>query len=161
MRNPKDVAVSYYHFCQINECLGYFSGNWNTFFESFMVGHVAWGAWYNYMVDWLAYKTKSNILWIKYEDFLIKPQDVISDIATFVGKHIDEATTERIADIVSFNSMKSNPNLDVIPDIFKGKFLRKGRVGDWENYFTKEQEARIDEMYQRFQAETGVELCFK
>ena len=161
MRNPKDVAVSYYHFSQINPLLGNFSGTWDTFFESFMIGNVVGGTWYDYMIDWLAHKTDSNILWIKYEDFLIKPQYLIRAIATFVGKHIDDATTEKIADVIAFNSMKNNPNLDVAANVFKGKFLRKGRVGDWENYFTKEQEARVNEMYQRFQVETGVELCFK
>ena len=161
MRNPKDVAVSYYHFSQINQYLGYFSGSWDTFFESFMMGHVGWGTWYDYMIDWLKHKAEPNILWIKYEDFLVKPQNVISDIATFVGKHTDEATIERIADVISFNSMKNNPKLDVAPSHFKGKFLRKGSVGDWINYFTKEQEAKIDKMYQMFQDETGEELCFK
>lgn len=35
-------------------------------------------------------------------------------------------------------------------DLFKGDFLRKGKVGDWHNQFTTEQSQRFDKaMYMR------------
>ena len=48
IRNPCDVAVSFYHFAKINTVYDY-QGSWDTFFEAFMTGHVAWGGWYDYM----------------------------------------------------------------------------------------------------------------
>ena len=54
--------------------------------------------------------------------------------------------------------MKSqgNANYDWIP-IYKGrKFLRKGEVGDWRNYFSEEQIDRLDAMYAEKMAGSGL-----
>ena len=161
-RNPNDIAVSYFHFVQIApHGYGVFDNKWDTFFECFMAGRVSNGRWYDHMVDWTKHKNKDNILFVTYEDFKDDPQTMIYKLAKFIGKPITEDQCRRIADIVSFQSMKNHPKMSLKHERLKGDFLRKGVVGDWQNYFTPDQESRINEMYEKFKLETGVSLRFK
>ena len=160
MRNPRDIAVSYFHFAQKNTLYN-FTGTWDTFFDLFMEGKIAWGGWYEYMMDWLIHKEEPNILFVKYEDYLQNPEDMIQKIATFIGKPIDKVTAARVAEVVSFKSMKNNPKLSVIHETMKGDWLRKGVVGDWVNYFTEAQLERVQKMYKKFNDNTGIELRFQ
>ena len=162
MRNPFDVAVSYYHFAKISKSLGYYAGSWETFFDAFMDGQVAWGTWYDHMIDWLKYKDIPNILFIKYEDFLKEPRKMIGCLADFLGRPLKDDDLSKIEEIVSFKSMKSNPKFNFEKKHFlKDGFLRKGTVGDWKNYFTPDQEKRMKRMYQKFTEVTGVECDFE
>ena len=86
---------------------------------------------------------------------------MIKQIAMFLGRELNEETVDRIAAITSFKSMKSNANLTMKHELVKGDFMRKGVVGDWENYFSPEQVKEMDEMYQKFRSETGEEFTFK
>ena len=100
-------------------------------------------------------------MFISYEKFVKDPQTVIQRIATFIGKPLEKVKVERISDILSFKSMKSNPKLDVRRETIKGDFLRKGTVGDWSNYFTERQIQVMEKMCTKFKDETEMELVFK
>ena len=160
MRNPRDLCVSYYHFVQVHEIFN-FTGSWDEFFEAFMDGRIGWGGWYDYMVDWLKHEEDPSMLFIKYEDYLRNPEEIIHQVASFLGKPLDKNTVRKIADITSFKSMKSTPKLNITHELLKGTWLRKGKVGDWVNYFTPPQLERMQEMYKRFNEVTGVEFRFQ
>ena len=113
------------------------------------------------MIDWLKHEEDPNILFIKYEDYLRNPEEIIHQVASFLGKPLDKNTVRKIADITSFKSMKSTPKLNITHELLKGTWLRKGKVGDWVNYFTPPQLERMQEMYKRFNEVTGVEFRFQ
>ena len=161
MRNPADVAVSYYHFALKNLLMGPFTGTWGVFFEAYMAGRVGWGKWEEHVADWLKYRGESNVLFIKYEDFLKEPKKMISNIAKFFGRMLTDDKMKEVTEIISFQTMKSNPKLNPTHETVKGEFLRKGVIGDWLNYFTPEQKDKMDQMYNKFKEETGEEFCFK
>ena len=161
LRNPRDVAVSCYNMAQINEAFGYYTGSWETFFEAFISGKVAFGTWFDYVTDWLKHKDEPNILFITYEDFIEDHYGMIKQLAKFLGKSLDDETTKQIAELVKFKNIKTIPKMTERPKGSKGEFFRKGVVGDWVNYFTPEQEARMEEIYQNFKIKTGMELTFK
>ena len=161
MRNPADVAVSYYHFALKNVLMGPFTGTWNAFFEAYMAGRVGLGKWDEHVANWLKYRGESNVLFIKYEDFLREPKKMISKIAKFFDKMLTDDKIKQVTEIISFQTMKSNPKLNPTHETVKGDILRKGIIGDWLNYFTPEQKDKLDQMYNKFTAETGEEFCFK
>ena len=50
-RNPKDVAVLlFYHMRALG--IFEFDGDWDHFFELFMVGNVQGGLWFNHVLEW-------------------------------------------------------------------------------------------------------------
>ena len=64
MRNPKDVAVSYYHFVKLSTQSG-FDANFGKFVEMFIDGKVPYGPWWKHDDD---YTSRKNVHVIHYED---------------------------------------------------------------------------------------------
>ena len=58
-RNPKDVAVSFYHHMKHTHHLT-FTSDWDTYFESFLKGDVFYGLWFDHILEW--WKRKGSIL---------------------------------------------------------------------------------------------------
>ena len=54
-RNPKDVAVSFFHFARHLKNLQ-FSGDWNCFYDLFMKGDVGYGLWFDHVLEWWKHK---------------------------------------------------------------------------------------------------------
>ena len=160
-RNPLDVAVSLYRFSQIFTGYGCYSGSWDTFFDSFIAGRVPKGSWHDHMMDWIQYKDKKHILFVRYEDFIRYPQKMIRHIAKFIQKPLDDDMVNKIAEKVSFKSMKSDPKLNIKHEFLKGDLIRKGIIGDWVNYFTEEQKEKMDQICKKMYSTTGVEFSLK
>ncbi|KAG2467954.1 ST6B1 Sulfotransferase, partial [Polypterus senegalus] len=66
-RNPKDTAVSYYHFCQNNPVLLTYE-SWDAFFSEFIKGDVPWGCYFDHAVEWNKRMDDENVLIVTYED---------------------------------------------------------------------------------------------
>ena len=149
-RDPRDIDVSYFHFCQMNRLINY-KGSWNSFFRAFMEGEVIGGSWFEYQREWMENKDNPNILFIEYEKFLTNTADTVNRMAHFIGKTLDANKVDQIVEIVSFNNMKSNPNLNRMElpfyDKSKGEILRSGTTGDWKNYFSAYEEKYFDSFY--------------
>ncbi|XP_070560022.1 sulfotransferase 1C2-like isoform X2 [Ptychodera flava] len=69
-RNPKDVVVSYRHNMKIMPALFNYSGPWDTFYRTFVSGKLCYGDWFDHVTGWWKHKDDSNILFLKYEDFI-------------------------------------------------------------------------------------------
>lgn len=60
-RNPKDVAVSYFHHTLAFEVYEY-NGNWNDFFSRFYTGEICEGDWFDHVLGWWKHRgMKRNI----------------------------------------------------------------------------------------------------
>jgi hypothetical protein len=89
----------------------------------------------------------------------------VKQIAKFVGKVLSQKTIQLIAEQTTFSAMSKNKGSFFDGDDEKyprvqgaSKFLRRGEVGDWRNYFTEEQNRRFDELYDKKMAGKGLEL---
>ncbi|XP_015930870.1 amine sulfotransferase isoform X1 [Parasteatoda tepidariorum] len=129
-RNPKDVIVSYYHFVRMMTISNY----------SVPYGPI----WRHYKEVW-EIKNESNICILSYEDLHWDINGSIKKIANYLGKDLTDSEVDAIANHCSFQNMSQNPNVNYqhwddlgIRNKNEAKFMRKGEIGDWKNYFTSE-----------------------
>ena len=116
-----------------------------------MSGQIEFGHWYKHVLGWWeAAKTRDDILFLFYEDFIADQEQYIQKVADFLNVTLSESEMERLKEVTSFSSMKDNSQTNYnhvgrrpgLPG-----FMRKGKVGDWQDYFTEEQNNKFDEMY--------------
>ncbi|XP_063791370.1 sulfotransferase 1B1-like [Pseudophryne corroboree] len=163
-RNPKDVAVSYYHFDKMNY-MHPDPGTWEEYLEKFLQGNVGFGSWGAHVREWWGLKQQRNLLYIFYEDMLEDPKREIKKVTKFLGKDFSDEVLEKICLHTSFKAMKENPATNytmissTIMDQAVSPFMRKGICGDWKNHFTVSQSERFDEYYRREMS--GTDLSFR
>ncbi|ELU09282.1 hypothetical protein CAPTEDRAFT_151859 [Capitella teleta] len=161
-RNPKDVAVSYYHFAKMFRESSY-TGTMENFSDSFLSGQVPYGPWVIHVQEFYEMaKLKRNVMFIMYEDLKEDPEKVIKQIAKFLGKDLTPEQVSGIAKYCTFENMKKNPaanyswwdeyglrNKDSTP------FLRKGHVGDWKNHLSPRLSKEFDLHLQQWFSANG------
>ncbi|XP_006817856.1 sulfotransferase 1E1-like [Saccoglossus kowalevskii] len=177
-RNPKDVAVSCFHFVQAvtssRSSPGYES--FSAFLLDFISAKndaqcVIYGGslWKDHVLHWWSRRHDSNVLFMFYEDM---KQDLIGNIrkvAEFLEVKLDDNVVDKIADHCSFDSMKKNPmalksdycsqRLKVNPTQ-DSPFVRKGKVGGWKNYFTVADNELFDSLYKVWIKDSDLKMQF-
>lgn len=173
-RNPKDLAVSYYHYCclvhQINCTM-------EEFLELFLADKWAYGACGRHMIEFWKRRNQSNILFVKYEDMKKDLPSIIKQCADFlkIERKLTPEDIERLCEHLKFEKMEKNPSVNLEPIIFKEndskeqldqelygkvKFIRKGQVGDWKNFLSPENNAKFDKWIEENFAGTGLEFDY-
>uniref|UniRef100_A0A8C9MYQ8 Sulfotransferase n=1 Tax=Serinus canaria TaxID=9135 RepID=A0A8C9MYQ8_SERCA len=66
-RNPKDVAVSFYHFHHLAKFLPDPS-SFDAFLTQFLEGTVHYGSWFDHVKGWLGQRHLLDILYVTYEE---------------------------------------------------------------------------------------------
>lgn len=164
-RNPKDVAVSYFH--HLRGFIAYqFSGSWDEFFELYLAGNIYYGSWFDHVLGWWGHRNAENVLFLRYEDLISNLREGAERIARFLpGDTPPAGVIEEVVKQCSFDSMQDNPSTNFSwakelrhPD--QPPFMRKGKVGDWRNYFTAEQNAVFDALYVEKMKDSGLEFEF-
>ena len=154
-RDPRDVLVSFFNFYRMNIFFGPFEGSWDDFYDLYKNKELLCGDIIDHMNAWCKEKQHSNILYISYEDMKDDLKSVIAKIATFCDVEVTEEQINCIAENSSFEKMNDNysvngqlANEKGIFDFTKAKFMRKGIVGDWKEYFNEQQ---IEHMSERLE----------
>ncbi|XP_050437128.1 luciferin sulfotransferase [Adelges cooleyi] len=152
-RNPKDMCVSYYHYCKLVHGL---HGSFDEFCELFIQGKTPIGPIWSHILGFWQQRDEPNVLFLKYEDMKKDLKGAIRQVAAFLEKELTEEQVSALEDHLSFNSMRKNPALNLEPllammekpqaadENSDQKFIRKGKVGDWKNYMSEELSAKFD-----------------
>ncbi|XP_029000703.1 sulfotransferase family 5A, member 1 [Betta splendens] len=151
-RNPKDVAVSFYHFHKVAHFLPEF-GSFTEFLHRFLEGTLHFGSWFDHVKGWASPAAAvSNRLHVTYEEMSLDLLGAIKRVSSFLQCPLVEEELNNCGRHCSFNSMKKNKmvNYTSVPeevmDHSKGSFMRKGKIGDWKNTFTEEQSQYLEDI---------------
>ncbi|KAM6405889.1 amine sulfotransferase-like [Pluvialis apricaria] len=148
-RNPKDVMVSYYHFSKFIITMEKIP-DFNLFMERFLAGKVLASSWLDHVAGWYSHAEDFNILFLTYEEMKKDLRSAVLKICDFIGKKLSEEEVDSVVRQATFENMRKDPraNYENLPDDIadkdKGRFLRKGTVGDWKNIMTVAQSERFD-----------------
>nr|XP_056712368.1 amine sulfotransferase-like [Euleptes europaea] len=164
-RNPKDVLVSYYHFTRMAVKFET-AENFDDFMERFLAGEVLASSWLDHVEGWYAHKGDFNILFLTYEEMKKDLRNSVLKICTFLGKKLTEDELQAVVDKATFDKMRVDPraNYEHMPadilDQDKGRFLRKGTIGDWKNIMTVAQSERFDSVFKERLQNLPLKFCW-
>ncbi|XP_063620660.1 sulfotransferase 1C4-like [Cydia splendana] len=143
-RDPRDVAVSYYHHTKI---FWNYTGDFKSYWNLFINDLVLWSPFFPHIKEAWALRHHPNLMFIFYEDMKKDLPATVRRIADFLGK---EATDEKImklcehVDIKNFKKNKSvNPTwMAKIGNPNSEGFIRNGKAGTWREHFDDEMVAQ-------------------
>ncbi|KAM4679472.1 LOW QUALITY PROTEIN: sulfotransferase 6B1 [Amazona ochrocephala] len=137
-RNPKDTAVSFFHFHNNVSGVPSYS-SWDEFFSEFMNGKVSW-SYFDHAVTWNKHIEDENTMIVIYED--LKENPSVKQIAGIFGFSPMAEQIQSAAERAPFQAVKDKAQeTDGAGDSF---LFRKGVVGDWKNLFTEAQNQEMD-----------------
>jgi hypothetical protein len=156
-RNPFDCAVSFYHHTRgFVRHYDFADGSFADYFECFIAGTVDFGDYFDHVVSWYAHRDDANVLLLTYEAMSADPSAAVIAIADFMQtERIDDgAVLAAVLEHSSFESMsRDQQRWSSTRPAGMPAFIRRGIVGDWVNYFSAAQAARlIDKFEQRLGA---------
>ncbi|KAK3089831.1 hypothetical protein FSP39_006906 [Pinctada imbricata] len=109
--------------------------------------------WVSFHKDWLEFRDGNPdypFLLLSYEDMKENTEDAVGRIAKFLKEDIDSEMISQIANKCEFQKMltekNSNlpPHFEMVTSLKEHVFYRKGKVGDWKNWFTVSQNEEFD-----------------
>ena len=152
MRNPFDQLVSCYHYYKMYKPFCLYTGSWDDFFtDLYEKDKLFYGNNLDHVVEWWNVRDehKDHILYVKYEDMIKDPRAILTQVASFLNKDLSEEVVLSILEQSTFANMQTNPatnqTYDTDNDNGASKFMRKGVIGDWKNYFNETQKSKVEQ----------------
>ena len=130
LRDPRDVAVSYWHFRKLTE------RDFKLTLRQFVEEDRHWPcSWEKHVAGWLLNHQHPNLLLVKYEEMAQDPLAVLTRMVGFLGVQVGEADLARAADASRFANMQTLETKFGVagPEVVgEGRIVRRGRVGGWK-----------------------------
>uniref|UniRef100_A0A182RPQ6 Sulfotransferase domain-containing protein n=1 Tax=Anopheles funestus TaxID=62324 RepID=A0A182RPQ6_ANOFN len=137
-RNPKSVAVSYFHHSRGI----FYRGTMDTFVRSFVREHQFYSPYHAHVIGYHELHDCDNILHLSYEDMKRDLPAVVSKVCQFFGKSYNEQQLGKLYEHLSFKSMRENKACNYEdanqPRKEDDRFIRKGELESWKQELTTE-----------------------
>ena len=132
-RDIKDVLVSHYHHLINAKKI---KGDFKNYFYK-------WGMYkakqiLDYRIAWKDY----DCLKLKYEDLLEQNQETIQKIAKYLKTELNKDQVLKIQRETNIDNLRANLDRKYLNE--EKWFFRKGKKGDWQNYFDDEMIFKIN-----------------
>jgi len=145
-RNPFDTFVSAWEFFSKMKLVSSPALTFEEAFEKYCDGIMGFGPWWSHMLSYWkeSIATPNKVLFLKYEDLKEDTVFHVKRIVEFLDSPITQgedstAVIENIINLCGFEKMKDlevNRSGDIANIAEKKNFFRKGKIGDWKNYFS-------------------------
>lgn len=138
-RDPRDVAVSCYHFYK-NHKFTQYNGDFKSFWKHFMKGNIFYGPYFENVKEFWNVRNHPNLLFLFYEELHKDLQAAARRVAKFFGRNYSDDDFKRLCDHLNFNNMKKNKaiNCDKMLGDQSEEVVRKGIAGGWRDEFDDE-----------------------
>ncbi|VEN43799.1 unnamed protein product [Callosobruchus maculatus] len=161
-RNPKDVAVSFYHLNRLIRTQGYV-GDFPLYWKFFQRNLQPWTPYWEHIREGWTRRHEKNVLFLFYEDMSQDIYSTIKKISDFFGKDYTKEQYEKLANHLDIENFRKNKsvNYDVLKHLGilksgEAGFVRKGKSGGWEDYFTEELNQMANDWIKKNQEEIGI-----
>ncbi|CAH2106075.1 unnamed protein product [Euphydryas editha] len=140
-RDPRDVAVSFHYMHQL---FRYFDEGveFTEFWELFKKDLLIHMPIFPHIEEAWAKRDHRNMMFLFYEEMQKNILSVIDKVSEFLNKEYSTEQKEKLAKHLSFENMKKSSQFNFGKTADKEseiKFLRKGKSGNWINYFNTEE----------------------
>ncbi|XP_059056991.1 luciferin sulfotransferase-like isoform X2 [Achroia grisella] len=142
-RDPRDVAVSYYHHCKMMFLREYI-GDFRTFWNLFITNKVEYTPYEAHIKEAWEKRHHPNMLFLFYEELYKDLPAAVRRVSQFLNKPVSEEQVSRLCEHLHIDNFRNNKsvNLEGIKNIGLMKkdavFIRKGKAGGWRSYFDEE-----------------------
>jgi len=158
-RNPKDVAVSYYHFSR-KKNIG-FNGDFEMFAQYFMEDLITCGPYWKHTLDGWNNRHRENVYFVFYEELKFDQESALKKLANFLGHPLNDEDMPKLMDHISFERFKANNAINVmqLSDNKLVSLVRRGKVGG-NPEMTEEMSRKFDQWAERNMAGTDLQFPY-
>ncbi|XP_061718255.1 sulfotransferase 1A1-like [Cydia pomonella] len=141
-RDPRDVAVSYYHYKKIVK--REYSGDFKTFWNMFTRDLVVHCPFLPHIKEAWAQRHNPNMLFMFYEELIKDLPAAVDRVAKFFDKDITNEQNKILCEHLNIKNFRKNTSVNPdwlnkgVEDLEKQGFVRKGVAGDWHEHFDDE-----------------------
>ncbi|XP_053686575.1 luciferin sulfotransferase-like [Sabethes cyaneus] len=144
-RNPKSVAVSYYHHSKTND----FKGTLESFIQLFMKDLQLYSPYHQHVIEYHHLEDYDNILYLSFEEMKRNLRESVLQTCKFFGRTYSASKIDDLCRHLSFESMTANLAVNY-EDAFPGeKFIREGAIDGWKKELSPELIAEMDHWTER------------
>ncbi len=149
VRDPKDVFVSSYHFIA-SAMLGPLRPSLKTWLALYLSDDAFWGPWADFTASYWAWRDRSNVRFLTYEQVQADKTGVIRDLADFLAIELTTAELDQVDQLSGYQHMKNNDHKyhQGVGTPFSpphGEMIRSGRKGASGELLSPRQQALIDD----------------
>ncbi|KPJ06271.1 Sulfotransferase family cytosolic 1B member 1 [Papilio machaon] len=154
-RDPRDVAVSFYHLNRAMRTQGYID-DFKKYWKFFISDLHHWTPYFEHLKESWEKRHHPNLLFLFYEELSKDLPAAVRRVADFLGKSFTKEQIVKLCEHLSIDNFKNNKsvNYDVMKElgilISDGQsFIRKGKAGGWRDYFDEEMEQEAEKWMEK------------